>query len=154
MLRTAALLLAAAVAAPWAWPTDPHVLVRGFEAPATAYSAGHRGVDVAAAAGAPVHAVDDGVVAFAGTVVDRGVVSIDHGDVRSSVEPVTPTVHAGEQVHRGEVIGTVSTGGSHAAGVLHLGARMRAGDGWVYVSPLLYLGGGRRAVLLPLGAWR
>jgi hypothetical protein len=37
--------------------------------------------------------------------------------------------------------------------VLHLGARVRVGDGWAYVSPLLYLGGARRAVLLPLSAW-
>jgi murein DD-endopeptidase MepM/ murein hydrolase activator NlpD len=154
MLRIAALLLAAAVATPWTWPADPHVVVRGFEAPATVYAAGHRGIDVRAAVGAQVHAVDDGVVAFAGTVVDRGVVAIDHGGVRSSVEPLDPTVHAGERVRRGEVIGTVSAGGSHAAGVLHLGARIRAGDGWVYVSPLLYLGGARRAVLLPLSAWR
>jgi murein DD-endopeptidase MepM/ murein hydrolase activator NlpD len=153
MLRIGALLLAAAVAAPWAWPTGSHEVVRGFEAPATVYSAGHRGIDVAAAVGEPVRAVDEGVVAFAGTVVDRGVVAIDHDGVRSSVEPVAPDVHAGEAVHRGEVIGHVATGGSHPPGVLHLGARVRVGDGWAYVSPLLYLGGARRAVLLPLSAW-
>ena len=100
-----------------------------------------------------MHAVADGVVAFAGTVVDRGVVAIDHDGVRSSVEPVDSTVHVGEPVHRGEVIGTVATGGTHAAGVLHLGARIRTADGWAYVSPLLYLGGATRAVLLPLSAW-
>jgi hypothetical protein len=73
--------------------------------------------------------------------------------VRSSVEPVTPAVHAGDAVRRGEVIGRVATGGPHPAGVLHLGARVRAGDGWAYVSPLLWLGGARRAVLLPDSAW-
>jgi murein DD-endopeptidase MepM/ murein hydrolase activator NlpD len=148
-----ALLLAAAVATPWAWPTASHTVVRGFEAPATVYAAGHRGIDVAAEVGEPVRAVDDGVVAFAGTVVDRGVVAIDHDGVRSSVEPVDPAVRAGESVHRGEVVGHVATGGAHPAGVLHLGARVRAGDGWAYVSPLLYLGGATRAVLLPLSAW-
>lgn len=153
MLRFGALVLAAVLAAPWSWPTGSHAIVRGFEAPATVYAAGHRGIDVAAAVGEPVRAVDDGVVAFAGTVVDRGVVAVDHDGVRSSVEPVDPAVHVGEAVHRGEVIGHVSTGGSHAAGVLHLGARIRAGDGWAYVSPLLYLGGATRAVLLPLSAW-
>lgn len=153
MLRIGALVLAAALTA-WTWPTTSHDVLRGFEAPATVYAAGHRGIDVAAAVGEPVRAVDDGVVAFAGTVVDRGVVAIDHAGVRSSVEPVDPVVHVGETVRRGEVIGTVSTGGAHAAGVLHLGARIREGEGWVYVSPLLYLGGAQRAVLLPLGAWR
>lgn len=156
MLRVSALLVAVAIAgaAPaWAWPTTAHVVVRGFEAPATEYAAGHRGIDLRAAVGSPVVAVDDGVVAFAGTVVDRGVVAIDHDGVRSSVEPVDPSVRLGEVVHRGEVVGHVSTGGAHPAGVLHLGARIRTTDGWAYVSPLLYLGGAERAVLLPLSAW-
>ncbi|GAA2754231.1 murein hydrolase activator EnvC family protein [Amnibacterium kyonggiense] len=154
MLR--ALLVAAALAAAsplWSWPTASHDLVRAFEAPATPYAAGHRGIDVAAPVGEPVRAVDDGVVAFAGRVVDRGVVAIDHDGVRSSVEPVDPAVRVGDAVERGEVIGHVATGGSHAPGVLHLGARVRTADGWAYVSPLLWLGGARRAVLLPLGAW-
>jgi murein DD-endopeptidase MepM/ murein hydrolase activator NlpD len=159
VLRIAALVLVAATAAaaaaapPWDWPAASHVVVRGFEAPATSYAAGHRGVDVAAEAGEPVRAVADGVVAFAGTVVDRGVVAIDHDGVRSSVEPVEPAVQEGERVHRGEVIGHLASGGTHPAGVLHLGARVRVGAGWAYVSPLLYLGGARRAVLLPLSAW-
>jgi len=155
MLRIALLVaVVAATAAPaWAWPTDSHVVVRGFEAPATAYAAGHRGIDLSAPVGSPVRAVDDGVVAFAGTVVDRGVVAVDHDGVRSSVEPVDPTVQVGDAVHRGEVIARVATGGSHAAGVLHLGARVGTADGWAYVSPLLYLGGATRAVLLPLSAW-
>jgi murein DD-endopeptidase MepM/ murein hydrolase activator NlpD len=153
-LLAGALVLAGGATAPprWAWPTASHVVVRGFEAPATAYAAGHRGIDVAAEAGAAVRAVDDGVVAFAGTVADRGVVSVEHDGVRSSVEPVDPAVEAGDAVRRGDVIGHVASGGDHA-GVLHLGARVRVGDGWAYVSPLIYLGGAERAVLLPLGAW-
>ena len=141
----------AAAAARWSWPVaPPHPIVRGFEAPATVYSAGHRGIDVSATAGTAVLAPDDGTVEFSGTVVDRGVVSIDHADgVRSSFEPVTPRVAAGAAVHRGEVIAVVATGGSHPAGVLHIGARQ---DG-AYVSPLLFLGGAQRAVLLPLAAF-
>ena len=88
-----------------------------------------------------------GVVVFAGTLVDRGVISIDlGGGVVSSFEPVTASVHAGEVVARGQPIGIVATGGTHPAGVLHIGARLN-GD---YVSPLLFLGGVRHAVLLPL----
>ena len=158
MLRIGALAILAAVAATspapvWAWPTSSHVVVRGFEAPATEYSAGHRGVDLDAPVGSEVHAVADGIVAFAGTVADRGVVAIDHDGVRSSVEPVDPTVLEGAVVHRGELIGHVAVGGSHAAGALHLGARVRTAAHWAYVSPLLFLGGARRAVLLPLSAW-
>jgi murein DD-endopeptidase MepM/ murein hydrolase activator NlpD len=152
-LALASLLVGGAQSPPWSWPTASHVVVRGFEAPASVYAAGHRGIDVAAPVGEEVRAVADGVVAFAGTVVDRGVVAIDHDGVRSSVEPVDAAVRAGEAVHRGEVIGHVGTGGRHAVGVLHLGARIRRADGWAYVSPLLSLGGARRAVLLPLSAW-
>ncbi len=137
----------------WAWPVPSQRVLRGFEAPATPYAAGHRGVDLAADPGDEVLAVDDGVVAFAGTVVDRGVVAIDHDGVRSSIEPVDPAVEEGDPVRRGQVIGHLATGGGHPAGVLHLGARVRAAEGWAYVSPLLYLGGVRRAVLLPLDAF-
>jgi murein DD-endopeptidase MepM/ murein hydrolase activator NlpD len=161
MLRLAALVVVGAAAtgvvgapAPfWTWPTASHLVERGSEAPATPYTAGHRGIDVAAEEGDAVRAVDDGVVAFAGVVVDRGVVAIDHDGVRSTVEPVDPAVHAGEAVRRGEVIGHLAEGGPHAPGTLHLGARVRVGEGWAYVSPLLYLGGATRAVLLPLSAW-
>jgi murein DD-endopeptidase MepM/ murein hydrolase activator NlpD len=146
-------LVVAGAAPPWAWPTTTRSVVRGFEAPATAYAAGHRGIDLAAAPGTPVRAVDDGVVAFAGEVADRGVVAIDHDGVRSSVEPVAPTVRRGDLVHRGDLIARAASGGAHREGLLHLGARVRSGDGWAYVSPLLYLGGARRAVLLPLRTW-
>jgi hypothetical protein len=62
---------------------------------------------------------------------------------------VRPLVRAGEHVVRGQVVALVTPpGGTHPPGVLHLGARVREG----YVSPLLLLGGLRRAVLLPLSA--
>jgi murein DD-endopeptidase MepM/ murein hydrolase activator NlpD len=134
----------------WSWPVPaPHLVVRPYLAPATPYGAGHRGVDLEAPVGTPVTAPDDGTVLFAGRVVDRGVLSLDHGTVRSSFEPVRPVVHVGEHVTRGQVVAVVSApGATHPAGVLHLGARVRDG----YVSPLLFLGGLRRAVLLPLTA--
>jgi murein DD-endopeptidase MepM/ murein hydrolase activator NlpD len=125
----------------------PHVVVRPYLAPATQYGPGHRGIDLRAPVGTPVAAPDDGTVLFAGRVVDRGVLSIDHGTVRSSVEPVRALVHPGEHVARGQVVAILAApGATHPAGVLHLGARVRDG----YVSPLLFLGGLRRAVLLPL----
>ena len=145
----------AAAAAPprWSWPVASHRVVRGFEAPATPYAAGHRGIDLAAEAGEQVRSPADGTVAFAGRVAGRNVVSIDHDAVRSTLEPVDPVVASGTIVHRGQVVGVLGEGGEHPPGVLHLGARVRSGDGWAYVSPLLLLGGARRAVLLPLGAF-
>ena len=132
----------------WSWPVPaPHLVVRQYLAPATRYGPGHRGIDLRAPVGTPVVAPDDGTVRFAGRLADRGVLSIDHGAVLSSLEPVRSLVHPGEHVTRGEVVGVVTApGATHPAAVLHLGARVQDG----YVSPLLLLGGLRRAVLLPL----
>lgn len=132
---------------PWSWPVaEPHPVVRPFVAPEQPWSPGHRGIDVGAAPGSIVTAPDDGVVRFAGTVVDRPVLSITHADgLVSSLEPVTAAVSAGDPVARGETVGVVVAGHSPDADAVHLGARL---DG-EYVSPLLFLGGGRPSVLLP-----
>lgn len=134
---------------PWVWPVAPPIsVVAPFRAPPTPYSAGHRGIDVAAASGEPVVASAAGVIRFAGPVAGRGVVSIDHGNgVSSAIEPVEASVAPGTEVVPGEVVGTVASGG-HCDGVcVHFGVRV---DG-EYVSPFLFLGGLPRAVLLPLG---
>lgn len=138
----------------WVWPVDgPRLVDRPFVAPAQPWSPGHRGVDLRApAAGAEVRAVMAGVVHFAGVVVDRPVITIRDGQLLATVEPVEPLVAEGDRVVAGQVIGTLLPG--HCAPAprggpcVHLGVRL-AGE---YVSPLLYLGGLRRAVLLPLGA--
>jgi murein DD-endopeptidase MepM/ murein hydrolase activator NlpD len=134
--------------APWLWPLDPpHRVTRGFLAPATRYSAGHRGIDIAVTGTEPVRAPADGVVSFAGVVAGRPVLSIAHADeVVSSVEPVTAAVSPGEPVRAGDVVGSVAAGGHCDAGCVHLGVRVHG----QYVSPLLYLAGIPRAVLLPL----
>lgn len=130
----------------WRWPVTPPRVSEPYRAPAHAYGAGHRGIDLIAPVGIDVSAVADGVVAFAGVVVDRGVVTIDHGGgLVSTLEPIEPRVGVGELVQGGEVVGVVSTGGHTRIGELHLGAR-RAGD---YLNPLLLLAAVPRAVLLP-----
>jgi murein DD-endopeptidase MepM/ murein hydrolase activator NlpD len=146
--RLIRVLAAAAVTGAWLWPVAaPHPVVEPFRAPPTPYSAGHRGVDIGAPAGSPVLAPADGVVHFAGVVVDRPLVSIDHGGgVLSSLEPVEPAVAAGDRVVRGQVIGTLQPGHCSPGACVHLGVRV---DG-EYVSPLLWLGGIPRAVLLPM----
>ncbi len=133
--------------APWAWPLAPVTVVAPYAAPATPYGAGHRGIDLRSSPGVPVSAPADGVVWFAGVVVDRPVVTIDHGDgVLSSYEPLASTLRAGDSVQRGAVIGSTAEGGHCASVCLHVGVRI---DG-EYVSPLLFFSRVPRAVLLPL----
>jgi len=114
-------------------------------APAHPYGSGHRGIDIAGADGGDVVAPAAGVVHFAGWVVNRPLISVRHPDgLISSFEPVSSEHLAGAPVARGEVIGTLEPGHCVTA-CLHFGVR-RHGE---YVSPLLYLGGIPRAVLLP-----
>jgi murein DD-endopeptidase MepM/ murein hydrolase activator NlpD len=129
----------------WHWPTDPpRAIVRPFIAPATPYAAGHRGIDISTSTSV-VYAPADGIVHFAGVVVDRPVLSIEHsGGLISSFEPVATLLVPGTVVHRDEVIGELLAG--HCSTMcLHFGVRL---DGQ-YVSPLKYLGGIPRSVLLP-----
>lgn len=131
----------------WLWPVDgPRSIVERFQAPADEYGPGHRGVDIAAATGTEVHAPADGVVAFRGTVVDRPLLTIDHGrGLVTTFEPLESTLAPGDAVAAGDVIGTVATGGHASADTLHIGLRL---DG-VYVDPMRMFGGVARAVLLP-----
>ncbi|MBN9202745.1 MAG: hypothetical protein ABS61_14460 [Microbacterium sp. SCN 70-18] len=130
----------------WTWPISPAALVRPFEPPAHAYGPGHRGIDIGSTPRSPVHAPAAGMVVFAGRVVDRPVISIDHGDgVVSSMEPIDPTVVVGDVVVAGSRIGSVSSEGHGAPGRLHLGIRVHG----AYVDPLALLSSPARAVLLP-----
>ncbi|QYH35767.1 M23 family metallopeptidase [Salinibacterium sp. M195] len=134
------------ISTPWDWPVaPPHPIIRPYLAPETPYSAGHRGIDIDSGSSSDVRAPSDGIVHFAGTVVDRPVLSIRHpGGFITSYEPVTTTLARGDVVVRGEVVGQLQAG--HCARpCLHLGVRL---DG-EYVSPLIYLGGIPRAILLP-----
>jgi murein DD-endopeptidase MepM/ murein hydrolase activator NlpD len=133
-----------AQSAVWDWPVGG-VVSRAYQQPADPYSAGHRGIDILADA-TLVRSPAGGTVLFAGTVVDRPLLTIDHGDgIVSTLEPVTAAVSTGQIVARGDPVGELATGGHARAGELHLGARR---DG-VYVNPLLLLGDVPRAVLLP-----
>lgn len=124
-------------------------MVRPFRAPPTPWSPGHRGVDLGAGVGQPVLTTGDGVVAFAGSVAGRGVVTVGHaGGLRTTYEPVAPAVRAGQAVVRGQRIGVLSSARGHCApsGCLHWGLRR----GTDYLDPLQLLVPAEPPVLKPL----
>jgi len=93
-----------------------------------------------------VLAAGAGTVVFAGQVAGRGVVSVDHpGGLRTTYEPVSPTVAAGDLVAKGQQIATLAPGHPDCTAVacLHWGAR-RGAD---YLDPLRLLGLGRVRLL-------
>ena len=136
-MLAAALCLAAVPAAVAAGvrPIDGPV-IRAFDPPDQPWLAGHRGIDLGAEAGAEVRAVADGRVGFAGEVGGKPVVTVVHGGLRTTYEPVEATVSAGDRVAAGTVIGHLAAGhdcGSSATACLHLG--LLRGD--AYLDPLL-----------------
>ncbi|HEY7226093.1 MAG TPA: peptidoglycan DD-metalloendopeptidase family protein [Micromonosporaceae bacterium] len=113
-------------------------IVRAFDPPALPYLPGHRGVDLAGASGEAVLAAGAGTVVFAGMIAGRGVVSVEHpGGLRTTYEPVTATVRAGDAVGLGTRLGSLDPGhpGCPVAACLHWGLRR----GMVYLDPLQLL---------------
>lgn len=95
----------------WRAPlAEPVTVAAGFAPPPHPYGAGHRGVDLAGQPGDTVHSADDGLVSFAGRINDRGVVTVTHGGLRTTYEPLTVLVQAGQRVHAGDPLGTLSAG--------------------------------------------
>lgn len=97
-------------------------------------------MDLAAVAGQQVLAAGSGVVVFAGKVAGHGVVSVDHeGGLRTTYQPLLPTVTAGDRVRAGEPLGTVVAGHpgcpGQVAACLHWGLRR----GTEYLDPLRLL---------------
>lgn len=134
----------------WGWPfTGGPTVTRPFVPPPSPYAPGHRGVDLAAVPGRPVLAAVAGVVVFAGLVAGRPVVSVDHpGGLRTTYEPVVPSVAAGQAVGLGTPLGELTAGhaGCPADACLHWGLRR----GGTYLDPLSLLRP-PRVRLLPWG---
>jgi murein DD-endopeptidase MepM/ murein hydrolase activator NlpD len=133
MIRIRTLLICLLTAAMWvtlcpaaqavdAVPPVNGPIVRGFDPPDQPWLAGHRGIDLAAAPGTPVVAVMDGRVAFVGTIAGQGVVTVSHGDTRTTYQPVSSTVAVGQVLSAGEQLGNLTSGHQCSAGTcLHLG---------------------------------
>lgn len=132
------------------WPLRPvPEVVRAFDPPDSPYGAGHRGVDLAGLPGQQVLAALPGTVRYAGLLAGVGVVVVDHGDTRTTYQPVHAALTVGAVVAAGAVLGTLDRVGSHCAPLtcLHWG--------WIrgetYLDPLRLVGAGP-VRLLPL--WR
>lgn len=138
----------------YGWPLRPVPRVaERFRAPSQRWTAGHRGADLVGTHGQEVLAARDGVVAFAGPLAGRGVVSVLHPDgLRTTYEPVSASVAVGDLVARGAVLGTLEPGhaGCPAAACLHWGVRRGEAD---YLDPLVLVGPGRVRLLPAPPRW-
>lgn len=133
---------------PFGWPLASPLVVRRFDPPPLPWLAGHRGVDLAGRPSDVVRAAGSGIVVYAGVIAGRGVVSVAHpGGLRTTYEPLTPTVAVGDAVGPGGELGTLAAGhpGCAEPACLHWG--LRRGDR--YLDPLALLGLGRVRLLPP-----
>jgi murein DD-endopeptidase MepM/ murein hydrolase activator NlpD len=128
---------ARALAAPWPWPASGPV-IRGFEAPASPYATGHRGIDIAIAFGSDVRSPAAGVVKFAGRIGGSTFVSIDHGaGLESTYSWVSEAlVGKGDALASGARIALSGTGHPDG-GVPHLHFGVKR-DG-IYIDPMSVL---------------
>lgn len=120
---------------PWVWPLQPAPsVVSIFDPPDENWHAGHRGVDLLGAPDQAVLAIGPGRVAYAGSLAGRGVIVVDHGELRSTYEPVLARVSVGDRVEAGAFLGVLQSTPSHCAPqvCLHLGVKR----GETYLDPL------------------
>ncbi|MBD2210788.1 M23 family metallopeptidase [Calothrix sp. FACHB-156] len=125
---------ATTVALPYGWQINPNSGEVFF----------HSGIDLAAAIGTPVEAIAPGVVAFAREQGSYGkLVIINHsGGLQSRYAHLDSIkVTAGQQVKKGDVLGTVGTTGQPAAKQPHLHFEVRSSSslGWTAQDPKAYL---------------
>ncbi len=121
--------------------------VRGFDPPDSKWGQGHRGVDLLGTDGEQVRAAGGGEVTYAGLLAGRGVVTVSHGDVRTTYEPLDVSVRVGTTVQAGSVIGTLTAAHSHCAPRVCLHWGLIRGER--YLDPLTLVGAGPPR-LLPL----
>lgn len=139
--------------AKWQVPLEAPVhLVNPYFQPNSDYSAGHRGIDYRVSLGQPIFAPTDSTVWFAGTVVDRQVLSLrtGHGDLLA-FEPACTSLKAGDKVELGEEIAWVcepdSSYTQHCVNDFCLHFSLRNDQG--YLSPIVRIGDFNPTVLLP-----
>src|SRR5690349_12095515 len=121
----------------YAWPVVGPV-IRGYELPNGQYGAGHRGIDIAAPFGSPVHAAEAGTVSFAGWVAGALFLSIDHPDgYRSTYSWLSAvSVKKGDTVARDQVVAASGHGHPDVPSPTHLHFGVRLGS--QYMDPMLF----------------
>lgn len=100
----------------------------------------HRGVDIVVPTGTPVYAMSSGVVDFAGTMTDFGlVVWVDHGDAILTVYAHLSEILVveGQSITRNEPLGLSGESGNATGPHLHFEIRGRGHQ----VDPVAMLGG-------------
>jgi hypothetical protein len=120
------------------WPLDPRPrIVHAYTPPAKPWLPGHRGIDLAGSPGQPVLSATPGTITYAGPVAGRSVVVVTQGPLRTTYEPVIPSLPTGTTVHRAQPIGHLSSAASHCAPAtcLHWGLL----EGKAYLNPLTLL---------------
>ncbi|GAA0954141.1 hypothetical protein GCM10009554_59470 [Kribbella koreensis] len=120
------------------WPLSPRPeVVRGFAPPPKPWLPGHRGLDLRGSPGQQVRSATSGTVTYAGPLAGRGVIVIATGPLRTTYEPVIPTVRKGTQVTPGTPLGHLSAAASHCAPAtcLHWGLL----ESTTYLNPLSLL---------------
>ena len=142
----------------WLLPISPDAkgqihLLSPYRQPNSDYSAGHRGVDYRVALGEQIIAPADGIIAFAGQVANRQLMTIKHSEgLVSELEPVCALSPVGTRVELGQLIAHVCNDLPgyiwHCPEVcLHFSLRSNGR----YLSPLALIGGLSPSRLLPLG---
>lgn len=122
------------------------IVVRSFEQPTCTYCAGHRGVSVAVVEGAPVRAIADGTITFAGEVAGNVFVVLQfasdlrltYGYLKDAIGDQGSEVATGDVVTRGAVLG-------HSARRVYLGVRR----GHLPVNPLPFVSAKRARLVAP-----
>jgi murein DD-endopeptidase MepM/ murein hydrolase activator NlpD len=114
---------------PSLWPIEGRIL-SGFAQrtdPFSGEGAFHKGVDISAPTGTPIHCAADGVVVSSEPMGGYGrLVIVDHGGgVQTYYAHLSKIlVHAGQDLHRGELVGLVGSSGRTTAPHLHYEVRV------------------------------
>ena len=113
----------------WRYPLDKMRVTSFFGVHRSVLTTPHKGIDMAAAKGTPVHAVANGVVIEAGALAENdgrygNAVIIEHGARRSLYAHLdSVTVKRGDRVEAGALIGTAGETGFATGPHLHLEVR-------------------------------
>ncbi|MGB9868000.1 MAG: peptidoglycan DD-metalloendopeptidase family protein [Bacillota bacterium] len=142
--QTAQELVKLVRAKPDMWPTAGTLTSRfGYRRPPTRYAShDHKGIDIAAPYGTPIYAAGDGTVKYAGWYGGLGkLIIIEHGFGLETYYGHCSQikVRVGQQVKKGQAIGTVGATGIATGPHLHYQVVLNGVD----VDPLKYLPYGR-----------